>query len=118
MKELPLRRGQLVTTFGPGALVVSPEGETAIIGSLDKWFYDKNDYRIENLNVFEIHEPRLRSLLKVEKLLLPPDYRPSYQFQGGGDSYTPQNTDIYIPMLRFPLLPRHFMTATPQYGTM
>ena len=102
MKELPLRRGQLVTTFGPGALVVSPEGETAIIGSLDKWFYDKNDYRIENLNEFEIHEPRLRSLLKVEKLLLPPDYRPSYQFKGGGDSYTPQNTDIYIPLLRFP----------------
>lgn len=26
MRDLPLRRGQLVTTFGPGALVISPEG--------------------------------------------------------------------------------------------
>lgn len=37
MKDLPLRRGQLVTTFGPGALVISPEGESAMIGALDKW---------------------------------------------------------------------------------
>lgn len=103
MRELPLRRGQLVTTFGPGALVISPEGETAIIGSLDKWFYDKNDNRVENLDEYEIHEPRLRSLLKVKRLLLPPDYRAGYQYKGGGNSYTPQNTDIFIPMLRFPM---------------
>jgi len=101
--ELPLRRGQLVTTFGPGALVISPEGETAIIGSLDKWYYDKNDYRVENLDEFEIHEPRLRSLLKVKRLLLPPDYRSSSQYRGNGNSYAPQNADIYIPMLRFPM---------------
>lgn len=102
MRELPLRRGQLVTTFGPGALVISPEGETAIIGSLDKWYYDKNGYRIENLDEYEIHEPRLRSLLKVKRLLLPPDYRSSFQYKGEGNSSAPQNPDIYIPMLRFP----------------
>jgi len=102
MKDLPLRRGQLVTTFGPGALVISPEGESAMIGALDKWYYDKNEYRIETFDEFEIQEPRLRSLLKVKQLLLPPDFRPSYQYKNAGSAITQTNTDIYIPLLRFP----------------
>lgn len=102
MKDLPLRRGQLVTTFGPGALVISPEGESAMIGALDKWYYDKNENRIETLDEFEIQEPRLRSLLKVNKLLMPPDFRASYQYKNSGSMITQTNTDLYIPMLRFP----------------
>ncbi|WCN39177.1 DUF1998 domain-containing protein [Aneurinibacillus uraniidurans] len=102
MRDLPLRRGQLVTTFGPGALVISPEGESAMIGSLDKWYYDKNENRIESFEEFEIQEPRLRSLLKVKQLLLPPDFRPSYQYKGVGKAITQTNTDLYIPLLRFP----------------
>ncbi|MGD6878415.1 DrmB family protein [Bacillus infantis] len=102
MRDLPLRRGQLVTTFGPGALVISPEGESAMIGSLDKWFYDKNENRIKSFEEFEIQEPRLRSLLRVKKLLLPPDFRPGYQYKGGGNAITQTNTDLYIPLLRFP----------------
>jgi len=102
MKDLPLRRGQLVTTFGPGALVISPEGESAMIGALDKWYYDKNEYRIETLDEYEIQEPRLRSLLKVKRLLMPPDFRPSYQYKNAGGAITQTNTDLYIPLLRFP----------------
>ncbi|MBS4214164.1 DUF1998 domain-containing protein [Neobacillus rhizophilus] len=102
MKDLPLRRGQLVTTFGPGALVISPEGESAMIGALDKWYYDKNERRIDSLDEFDIHEPRLKSLLKVKQLLLPPDFRPSYKYKGAGNAITQTNTDIYIPLLRFP----------------
>ena len=92
MKDLPLRRSQLVTTFGPGALVISPEGESAMIGALDKWFYDKYENRIETLDEYEIQEPRLRSLLKVKRLLMPPDYRPSYQYKNAGASITPSST--------------------------
>ncbi|MCM3671078.1 DrmB family protein [Mesobacillus maritimus] len=102
MKDLPLRRGQLVTTFGPGALVISPEGESAMIGSLDKWYHDKNEYRIETFDEYEIQEPRLRSLLKVKQLLMPPDFRPSYQYKNAGGAITQTNTDLYIPLLRFP----------------
>jgi hypothetical protein len=102
MRDLPLRRGQLVTTFGPGALVISPEGESAMVGSLDKWYYNKNERRIETFDDYEIQEPRLRSLLKVKKLLMPPDFRPSYQYNGAGNAITQNNTDIYIPLLRFP----------------
>ncbi|WP_349346367.1 DUF1998 domain-containing protein [Priestia megaterium] len=102
MRDLPLRRGQLVTTFGPGALVISPEGESAMIGALDKWYYDKNERRIETFDDYEIQEPRLRSLLKVKKLLMPPDFRPSYQYKWAGNAITQTNTDLYIPLLRFP----------------
>ncbi|MFD4819522.1 DrmB family protein [Peribacillus butanolivorans] len=102
MRDLPLRRGQLVTTFGPGALVISPEGESAMIGALDKWYHDKNEYRIETFDEYEIQEPRLRSLLKVKQLLMPPDFRPSYQYKNAGGAITQTNTDLYIPLLRFP----------------
>lgn len=102
MKDLPLRRGQLVTTFGPGALVISPEGESAMIGALDKWYHDKNEYRIETFDEYEIQEPRLRSLLKVKQLLMPPDFRPSFQYKNAGGAITQTNTDLYIPLLRFP----------------
>ncbi|MHA3225449.1 DrmB family protein [Globicatella sulfidifaciens] len=102
MKDLPLRRGQLVTTFGPGSLVISPEGESALIGSLDKWYYDKNENKTNFLDEFEIIEPRLRSILRVNKLLMPPDYRPGYKYKNGGEALTQTNTDLYIPLLRFP----------------
>lgn len=102
MKDLPLRRGQLVTTFGPGSLVVSPEGETAMIGSLDKWYYDKNEKFIEAIDEFEVQELRLKSILNIDKLLMPPDFRPSYKYQSAGDALAQTNTDIYIPLLRFP----------------
>lgn len=101
MKELPLRRSQLVTTFGPGALVVSPEGETAIIGSLDKWFLNKHMRKANSLHEYEVQEPRLKSLVKVKRLLLPPDFRPGYKYKEGNVA-TQTNTDIYIPLLRFP----------------
>src|SRR5699024_10350527 len=102
MNDLPLRRGQLVTTFGPGSLVISPEGETAMIGALDKWYYDKNENRTEFLDEFEIQENRLRSLLRVNRLLMPPDYRPGYKYINSGDALSQTNTDLYIPLLRFP----------------
>lgn len=102
MKDLPLRRSQLVTTFGPGALVVSPEGETAIIGALDKWFYNQDMRKASSLNEYEVQEPRLKSLLKVKKLLLPPDFRPGYKYKKEGSAAAQTNTDLYIPLLRFP----------------
>jgi hypothetical protein len=102
MREMPLRRSQLVTTFGPGALVVSTEGDTAIVGALDKWYHDKNGRRLTALGEYEIQEPRLKSLLNVKHLLLPPDFRPSEQYRSENSAIVQTNTDVYIPLLRFP----------------
>ena len=49
-----LRRGQVITTFGPGALIDLPR-ESAIVGGLDTW---------PSLNDLErIEEPRLTQKL-------------------------------------------------------
>ena len=49
-----LRRSQVITTFGPGALIDLPE-ESAIVGGLDTWGAETNLEPIE--------EPRLASKL-------------------------------------------------------
>ncbi|TCI42986.1 DUF1998 domain-containing protein [Exiguobacterium sp. SH1S4] len=101
MKDLPLRRGQLVTTFGPGSLVISPEGETAMVGALDKWYINDQGNRID-INQYELQEPRLKTLLKVQRLLAPPDYRAGYKMKNVSSAMKQENTDIFIPLLRFP----------------
>lgn len=99
MIGIPVRRSQLITTFGPGSLIITPEGEAALVGSLDKWYYDINQNRISDFDEYEVFEPRMKSILKVERLLLPPDYR---QNKKNGYSDLQNNTNIYIPLLRFP----------------
>lgn len=54
-----IRSSQVITTFGPGAMVDFPDC-SVIIAGLDQWNYDKD-------NVPVIDEPRL--LAKVERLL-------------------------------------------------
>ncbi|WP_394190138.1 DrmB family protein [Paenisporosarcina quisquiliarum] len=94
MRRLQLRRSQLVGSNGPGSLIVSPEGETAIVGALDYWLQDSRGNDIDSKAEFEIFEPRLKGFLGVNKLYLPPDYR-----DVGPDV---ANAKITIPLLRFP----------------
>lgn len=67
-----LRASQLVTTFGPGAMVDLPDA-SAIIAGLEYWNHDKT-----SLHAIEIEEPRLVEKLKKLidapnlALLLPP----------------------------------------------
>lgn len=61
-----LRTGQVITTFGPGAMVDLPD-DSVIIGGLDHWAYDPGKIEV-------IHEPRLvaklRDLLSIDALTL------------------------------------------------
>ena len=57
-----VRRSQLITTYGVGALVAVNE-ESFMVCGLDRWHAEKK---------LEIHEPRLERLLGVERFLLPP----------------------------------------------
>ena len=49
-----LRRSQVITTFGPGALIDLPN-DSAIVGGLDTWGSESN--------LEPIHEPRLAAKL-------------------------------------------------------
>lgn len=94
MRRLPIRRSQLVGTNGPGSLIVSPEGETAIVAALDYWF-TKEAAHEKNRVEFEIFEPRLKGFLGVKKLYMPPDFRRAHE--------DVTNANLTIPLLKFPL---------------
>ena len=76
-----LRAGQVITTFGPGAMVDLPDC-SVIIGGLDNWKYDLGNFH-------EVQEPRLvsklRDLLNVQALTLrkPPPSNDDPQNVGG-----------------------------------
>src|SRR5690349_23299067 len=71
MAKPVLRQGQLITTYGPGAMVDLPD-DAVIVSGLEHWAFD-------NANIPFIDEPRLvekaRRLLGVPALTLraPPD---------------------------------------------
>ena len=83
-----IRRGQVITTYGPGALIDLPR-HSAIVGGLDTW--------PKTSDLEEIVEPRLARKLQImtgvaaPKLFAPPP-----------DSNDPRETAIGIGAWRFP----------------
>lgn len=85
----PIRRSQLVSPWGVGAIVPFPEGESLMIAGLDMWQFGNDK------SAFVIHDERLEKRLGVKELRMPPDFR---------DSKTDRlNSNIRIPAVRFPL---------------
>lgn len=72
-----MRRGQLVTTYGVGA-IVAVEDESFMVAGIDKWTVSEPN----------LHEPRLEAKLKVAGFVLPP------ATEDGCD----------IPVIRFPTM--------------
>jgi hypothetical protein len=89
-----IRRAQLVSPFGVGAMSVLVNGTSVVTAGLDHWYpedspdFDPSEY-IE-------HDWRLEARLHVSEFRLPPDFRPS----GHGDDQ--RNVRLRIPVLRFP----------------
>jgi hypothetical protein len=83
-----VRRGQVITTYGPGALIDLPR-HSAIVGGLDTW------PKIGDLE--EIHEPRLtRKLQFMTGVMIPRLYAPP------PDTNDPRETTRGIGAWRFP----------------
>lgn len=91
----PVRRSQLISPFGAGAMMVVPGGTSLIIGGLDSWFESK-DERSVDIEEFKVFEWRLQQLLGVDHFRLPPDHRDPYWNQGV------PNVGLSIPAYRFP----------------
>lgn len=90
-----MRRAQLVTPFGVGAMSVLVNGSSVITAGLDHW-YDVDDSSTLALEEYQEHDWRLEARLRVSEFRLPPDYR----YQGtGGDA---RNVKLTVPVLRFP----------------
>jgi hypothetical protein len=83
-----IRRGQVITTYGPGALIDLPR-HSAIVGGLDTW--------PKTSDLEEIEEPRL-----VRKLGLMTDVAAPKLYAPPPNSNDPRETTLGIGVWRFP----------------
>lgn len=86
----PVRRNQLVSTFGIGSMIDLPRDESLMVAGLDAWPYARDALCPSE---WAVQEERLAARLRVHSLRLPPDYRESQGVQNGGQR---------IPAVRFP----------------
>jgi hypothetical protein len=91
-----IRRAQLVSPFGVGAMTVLVDGTSVITAGLDHW-YETDEIANLQLEEFKVEEWRLARRLRVSHFRLPPDHRTP--FRGGG---VQPNMRLTVPVLRFP----------------
>jgi hypothetical protein len=89
-----MRRAQLVTPFGVGAMSVLVNGTSVITAGLDHWYPAPGpDFEVSE---YTEHDWRLEARLRVAEFRVPPDYR--YPIAGGDR----RNVKLTVPVLRFP----------------
>jgi hypothetical protein len=97
MPRGPVRRGQLISPFGPGAMMILPDGVSVICGGLDHWFkHESGDAENIDPREYQVDEWRLAARLNVEHFYLPPDHRRLRRHD------PPTNGYLTVPFLRFP----------------
>jgi hypothetical protein len=85
----PIRRAQLVSTFGVAAMVDLPRDESLMVAGLDVWPFARDSIPPD----WAVAEERLAARLRVRELRLPPDFR-----EGAGSRHPLRK----IPAVRFP----------------
>ena len=88
-----MRRAQLVTPFGVGAMSVLVNGTSVVTAGLDHW-YEADEASTLAMEEYQEHDWRLEARLRVSEFRLPPDYR----YQGGGSDQ--RNVKLTVPVLR------------------
>jgi hypothetical protein len=88
----PVRRSQLISPFGIGAMVDFPRDESLMLAGLDAWPFAKEDCPAES--GWLIREERLEARLGISHFRLPPDHRDP----DGGNRFA----NIDVPFVRFP----------------
>jgi hypothetical protein len=97
MPRGPVRRGQLISPFGPGAMMILPDGVSVICAGLDHWFkHESGDAENIDPREYQVDEWRLAARLNVEHFYLPPDHRRVRRHD------PPTNGYLTVPFLRFP----------------
>lgn len=99
MTSGPLRRSQLISPFGPGAMHVLPNGTGVVTAGLDYWFRRPENLDEDRIDqeAFRVDEWRLSHRLGTNEFFLPPDYRYAKNAPEGA-----KNLLLTIPCLRFP----------------
>lgn len=97
MSPKPLRRSQVVSPFGVGAIVDFPGPVSLIHAGLDAWPFDEQKKDNEHDEFVINDEERLAERLHVQYFVKPPDYR----YSSHGEARLP-NIGLKMPFLRFP----------------
>lgn len=93
----PIRRSQLITPFGVGAMLVVKGGTSLISCGLDHWYErESGDASALDEGEFIVEEYRLQRLLDVHHFRLPPDFREPVR------GANVPNNNLTVPFLRFP----------------
>ena len=90
MADYNVRRDNLISPWGVGAIVPFPHDESLMVAGLDFWFDEDHP-----INDFIIQDERLKKRLGGKHFVLPPDFRTHQE-----DSEHPY---MKIPAVRFPL---------------
>lgn len=110
MASKQIRLGQLIAPFGPGSIYTDQRGTPHVLCGIDHWFkrYDatRGMQECESRVEFELFEPRISELLRVDRFCIPPDYREARRGQT-----PPPNSSLTIPAVRFPRWYRHSRTG-------
>lgn len=97
MRLNPIRRSQLISPFGPGAMHVLQGGVAVVTGGLDDWFQDRNgnatSQEVIVASPLYVREPRLELQLGVSHFRLAPGP------ENRADSEAPE---LLTPVYRFP----------------
>lgn len=93
----PVRRSQVISPFGIGALVDFPGPVSLVHAGLDAWPFDPSKPEHREFKVED--EPRLARRLGVDFFVQPPDFR----IPNGAGSAEAVNAGLKLPFLRFPL---------------
>jgi hypothetical protein len=105
-----VRIGQLIAPFGPGAIYTDRKGTPLVVCGIDHWFKCmdvlKGLVQCQNPAEFQIFEPRLATLLGVDRFCRPVDFR----FVRKGQQ-PPPNAMVYTPAQRFPRWYRNSKTG-------
>jgi len=86
----PVRRSQLISPWGIGAMVDFPNDETLMTCGLDAWPFAEEQCPTE----FIVKEERLQARLRIDHFRLPPDFREPVA--------AVQHPNLRIPFVRFP----------------
>ena len=103
-KAFEVRPSQLVSPFGPGAVVVDRHGITWIIQGVDHWYCSPGTDEhseaesLANARAFSFAEPRLAAQLGVQGFRRPPEWREPEDVVAGAV------TQLTIPAYSFPAL--------------
>lgn len=93
-RKIEVPRGKLIGMNGPGSLYIDTDGLSYIVGAADKWY---NSGVNRDLSKFIINDSRLENLLNVN------EFREVPIFKKIGEDKEVKNTNVTIPISRFPL---------------